>query len=72
MTSNSWSIPDMDKVCKIKANTPSPFPYLKHLQAIDPSFVTMTKLSSNELKKTIEKELKWICKLFEINEQQDF
>ena len=44
----------MDKMCKIKVNIlPLPFPNLKHLQAIDPSFVTITKLSNNETKETI-------------------
>ena len=31
---------------------PSTFPYLKHLQAIDPSFLTITKLSSSEIRET--------------------
>ena len=47
----------MDKVCEITANTP-PFPYLKHLQAVDPSFITITKLSSNEIKETFCEGLK--------------
>ena len=34
------------------------FPYLKDLQAISPSYVTITKLSSNEIKQTSCKELK--------------
>ena len=46
-----------------------PFPYLKHLQAIEPSF--LTKLSSNEIRETYEGP-KLLCKLFEINAQQDF
>ena len=47
----------MEKVCKIRANT-LPVPYLKYLQAIDHSFVTFTKLSSNEIKETFCEELK--------------
>ena len=38
MTSNIWNILDMDKVCEIRANTPS-LPCLNLLQAIDPSLV---------------------------------
>ena len=45
----------MDKVCEIRVNTP-PFPDLKHLQAIDPSFVTIIKLLSNETRKTFVKD----------------
>ena len=44
----------MDIMCEIKVNIlPLPFPNLRHLQAIDPSFVTSTKLSNNETKETI-------------------
>ena len=35
-----------------------PFPYLKHLEAIDPSFVTITKLSSNEIREAFCEVLK--------------
>ena len=49
-----------------------PFPYLKHLLAIDPSFLTITKLSSNEIRETFCGGLKWLCWFFEINAQQDF
>ena len=28
--------------------TPTPFPYLKHFQAIDPSFATITKSLTNK------------------------
>ena len=51
---------------------PPPFPYLKHLQVINPSFVTITKLSSNEIRETICEGLQWMCKPFEIKAQQDF
>ena len=35
---------------------PPLFPYLKHLEAIDPSFETIIKLSSNEIReKTCER-----------------
>ena len=71
MTSNMWNISDTGKVFKIRANTP-PFPYLKHLQVINPSFVTITKLSSNEIRETICEGLQWMCKPFEIKAQQDF
>ena len=48
----------MEKVCEIRARIPPPFPYTKHLQAIDPLFVTITKLSSNEIRKTFCEGLK--------------
>ena len=37
---------------------PPPFPYLKHLQAIDPSFVTITKPVNNERGETFCEGLK--------------
>ena len=37
---------------------PPPFPHLKHLQAIYPSFVTITKLSSNEIREIFCEGLK--------------
>ena len=50
-----------------------PFPSLKHLEEIKPSFITITKLSSNEIRETFcGEELKLMCKRFEINAQQDF
>ena len=50
----------MDKLCEIRANTPSPlpFPYLEHLQVIDPSFVTIPRLPSNEVTETFCEGLK--------------
>ena len=49
-----------------------PFPSLKHLEEIDPSSITINKLSNNEIRETFCEELKLMCKLFEINAQQDF
>ena len=71
MTNNVWNITNIDKVCEIRANTPS-FLYLRHFQAIDTSFLTITKLSSNGIRETFCEELKWMCELFETNVQQDF
>ena len=51
---------------------PPPFPYLKRLHAVDPSFVTITKLSSNEIREIFCDGLKLMCKLSEINALQDF
>ena len=49
-----------------------PFPSLKHLEEIDPSFITINKLSNNEIREIFCEELKLMCKLFEINAQEDF
>ena len=35
-----------------------PFPHLKHLQAMIPSFVTIIKLSSNKMRETFFEGLK--------------
>ena len=51
---------------------PPPFSYLKNLQAIDASFVIITKISSNEIRETFCEGLRWMCKLFEKNAEQDF
>ena len=69
MTSNIWNILDMDKECEIRRNTPSVSFSFKHFQETDSSFVTITKLSSNEIRQTSFGGLKWMCKLFEINAQ---
>ena len=50
----------------------SPVSLLKHLPVIDPSFVTLTKRSSNEIRETFCEGVKWMCKFFEINAQQHF
>lgn len=42
---------------RLKQKTPM-FPYLKHLKAIKPSFLTITKLLSNEIGETLCEELK--------------
>ena len=34
-----------------------PFPYLKHLQEIETAYVTITKLSSNEIRETFREGL---------------
>ena len=41
------------------------FPFLKHLQLIEPLFVTLTKPFSNKIGETSSEWLKWMCKLFE-------
>ena len=48
------------------------FPFLKHLQVINPSFVTFTKPLSNKIIEKFCEGLKWMCKLFEENEQKRF
>ena len=45
--------------------------FLKYLQAIDPSFVTITKTLSNKIGETLYEGLKWMCTLFEKNGQTD-
>ena len=52
----------MDKVRKIRTNTPSVYLF-ETLATINPSFVTITKQSSNEIRKTFCEGLKWMCKL---------
>ena len=51
---------------------PTPFPYLKYLQAIKPSFVIIMKPLSNKREETFREGLKLMCKFFEINEQKVF
>ena len=62
----------MNKECEIKANIPPKFPYLKHLQAIDPSFVTITKPLSNKILQTCCKGLKIMRKCLEIDGRKGF
>ena len=45
--------------------------FLKHLQAIDSSCVTITKPWSNKIGETFCEGLKWTCKLSEKNGQKD-
>ena len=47
------------------------FPYLKHLQAIDPSSQTITKPFSNKIEETFCEDLKGMCKFFEIDGQKN-
>ena len=49
---------------------PPPCLYLKHLQAIDPSFVTITKPLSNKRGETFCEGLKLMWKLFEIMDKR--
>ena len=51
---------------------PPTFHYLKHLHLTDPSFVTITKPLSNMTGETFCEELKRMCKLFEIDDQNYF
>ena len=51
---------------------PPTFHYLKHFQVTNPSFVTITKPLSNITEKTFCEELKKMCKLFEIDDQNYF
>ena len=62
MASDIWDISNMNEICNISANT---FPFLKHLQAMDPPFVTITKPLSNKREETFCEGLKWMCKPFE-------
>ena len=48
----------MNEIRNIRANIPHTFHFLKHLQAIDPSFVTITKPLSNKIGETFCEELK--------------
>ena len=48
------------------------FPYLKHWQAIHPSFATITKTFSNKTAETFCERLKWMEKLSEIDGQKIF
>ena len=59
------------KYARLKRISP-PFSYMKHLQAIDPSFVTIIKPSTNTIGETFCEVLKRLCKLFEINAQKGF
>ena len=51
MTSNIWNNLNINKICNIRANIPHAY-YLKHLHAIDPSFVTITKKEGNKIRET--------------------
>ena len=70
MASNAWNISNIKEISKIRANTLT-LPFLKHLQAINPSFVTITKPLKNKIGETFCEGLKWICKLFKKNGQKD-
>ena len=48
------------------------FPYLKHLQAVEPSFVNITKTLSSKIGETFCEGLKLMCKLFEIDRENFF
>ena len=50
MTSDIWNMKNIDKECKIRENTP----YVSWIEtiAVDPSFVTTTKLLSSKTKET--------------------
>ena len=45
----------------------STFPYLKHLQALVPSFITIIKPLSNKIAEIFCEGLKRMCKIFEID-----
>ena len=51
---------------------PPMFLILKHLQAMNPSFVIITKSLRNKTGETLCERWKCMCKLFEINGQKDF
>ena len=72
VTSNIWNISDMAKVWEIRANTPSVSLFETFASNRSFIFVTIAKLPSNEIRETFCEGLKWMCKLFEINAQQDF
>ena len=48
------------------------YPYLKHFQGIYSLLVTITKPLCNKIREAFGEGLKWKCKLFEMNEQEDF
>ena len=54
----------MNQVCEVRQNTPS--------VTLFETLVTITKLSRNGIRESFWEGLKRICKLFEINVQQDF
>ena len=61
------------KYARLEWMTPlPPVSCLKIFQAIHSSFVTITKPLNNKRGEAFCKELKWMCKLFEINGQKDF
>ena len=62
----------MNKVCKIKVNIPLRFLFLKHLQAIDSSFVTIIKPLSKHIGETFWGGVKLICTFFDTDGQKDF
>ena len=57
MASVIWNNWHMDKICK-SSKFPSKFPYLKHLQTTEPSFVASTVPLSNKLGETFCEGLK--------------
>ena len=63
MASDIWN---MNKIRNLLT-----FPFLKHLQAVDPSFATIIKPLSNKIGETSCEGLKWMCKLFEKNGQSN-
>ena len=48
----------MDENMRDKCEYPPPFTCLKHLQAMDSSFVTITKFSNNKIRETFCEGLK--------------
>ena len=72
MASDIWNISNMNEIRNNRANIllHFPFPFLKHLQAIDPSFGTIIKPLRNEIGETFCEGLKWMGKLFEKNGQK--
>ena len=71
MASNIWNISNMNDTHNIRANILLLFYFLKYLQAIDPSFVTITKPLSNKIGETLYEGLKWMCTVFEKIGQTD-
>ena len=63
------NILNIDETCRNEY--PPPFPNLKHLQAIYPSFEIITIPWSNS-RETFSERLEWMCKLFKINCQKYF
>ena len=58
MASGICDISIMNEICEMR-----PRFYLKHLQAIDPSFVTITKPLSSKIKETSSEGLTWKNKI---------
>ena len=70
MASDIWNISNMNEIRNIRANIPLHFLFLKHLQGINYSFVTIVKSLSNEIGETFCEGFRWMGKFFEKSGQK--